>query len=197
MVFTQARLAGVYVIDPQPVGDGRGLFMRTFCQREFAAAGLEAVVAQANVSITYAKGTVRGLHFQYPPAAETKLVRCTRGAMLDVVVDLRPESPTYLEHLAVELTGASGRALYVPERFAHGYQALEDDTETAYLMGAFYTPGAEGGLRHDDPRLAIRWPLPVVHVSKKDLDWPLLARVEPTLRAGMRPNDPSLAHGLG
>jgi dTDP-4-dehydrorhamnose 3,5-epimerase len=128
---------------------------------------------------------VRGLHFQYPPAAEAKLIRCSRGGVVDVIVDLRPESPTYLEHVAVELTAANLRSLYVPRRFAHGYQALEDNTEVTYLVDEFYTPEAEGGLAHDDPRLAIVWPLPVAGISDKDRQWPPLASAEPALRARM------------
>ena len=129
------------------------------------------------------------MHFQFPPAAETKLVRCTRGAILDIIVDLRPESPTYLEHVAVELTADNHRALYVPERFAHGYQVLEDNTETSYQVGEFYTPGAEGGLRYDDPRLGLNWPLPVTEISDKDLAWPLIRR------DGARTDGARCAHG--
>jgi dTDP-4-dehydrorhamnose 3,5-epimerase len=125
------------------------------------------------------------MHFQYPPAAETKVVRCTRGAVLDIIVDLRPESPTYLEHVSVELTADNHRAIYIPERFAHGYQALEDETETSYQVGEFYTPGVEGGLRYDDPALGLTWPLPVSVISEKDSAWPLLADVEPEVRRRM------------
>jgi dTDP-4-dehydrorhamnose 3,5-epimerase len=125
------------------------------------------------------------MHFQYPPAAETKVVRCTRGAVLDIIVDLRPESPTYLEHISVELTADNHRAIYVPERFAHGYQTLEDETETSYQVGEFYTPSAEGGLRYDDPALALAWPLPVGEITEKDAAWPLLAEVETEVRARM------------
>ena len=125
------------------------------------------------------------MHFQFPPAAETKLVRCTRGAILDIIVDLRPESPTYLEHVSVELNAENGRALYVPERFAHGYQVLEDGTETSYQVGEFYTPEAEGGLRYDDPRLALTWPLPVTEISDKDRSWKPLDEVEPEVKRRM------------
>ena len=128
---------------------------------------------------------MRGVHFQYPPAAETKLVRCTRGAVHDVIVDLRPESPTYLGHVSVELTADNHRAIYVPERFGHAYQVLEDDTETSYQVGEFYTPEAEGGLRYDDPLLDLTWPLPVTEMSEKDASWPLLAEAEPELRRRM------------
>jgi dTDP-4-dehydrorhamnose 3,5-epimerase len=125
------------------------------------------------------------MHFQYPPAAESKLVRCTSGAILDVIVDLRPESETYLEHFGAELTAANRRALYVPERFAHGYQTLEDETETSYLVGEFYAPAEEGGLRYDDPRLGLEWPLPATELSDKDRSWRLLAAFEAELRDRM------------
>jgi dTDP-4-dehydrorhamnose 3,5-epimerase len=126
------------------------------------------------------------MHFQFPPAAETKLVRCTRGAILDIIVDLRPESPTYLKHIAVELSQDNHRALYVPERFAHGYQVLADNTETSYHVGEFYTPGSEGGLMYDDPRLGLTWPLPVSVISDKDQSWALLAVQEAELREKMK-----------
>jgi dTDP-4-dehydrorhamnose 3,5-epimerase len=125
------------------------------------------------------------MHFQFPPKAETKLVRCTRGAIIDIIVDLRPESPTYLDHIAVELTAENRRALYVPERFAHGYQVLEDGTETSYQVGEFYAPQQEGGLHHADPRLGLSWPLPVSEISPKDTAWKMLAEVEPEIRRRM------------
>lgn len=178
MIFTETRLAGAFIVDLQLHGDDRGFFARAFCQREFEALGLKTGIAQANISFNYRKGTVRGLHFQQAPHAETKFVRCSRGAILDVIVDLRLESATYLQHVAVELTAENRRGLYVPERFAHGYQVLEDNTETTYQVGEFYTPAAESGLRFDDPRLAIAWPLPVTDISDKDRRWPLLEEVE-------------------
>ena len=168
MIFTETRLKGAFVIDLDRKTDERGFFARAFCQNEFRDHGLKSVIAQANVASNTTKGTVRGMHFQYPPAAETKLVRCTRGAILDIIVDLRPESPTYLEHISVELNEDNMTALYVPERFAHGYQVLRDGTDTSYQVGEFYTPSAEGGLRYDDPRLGLRWPLPVTVISSKD-----------------------------
>ena len=124
VIFTETELRGAFVVDLDRREDSRGFFARTFCQHEFEEHGLKPVIAQANIAFNRRKGTVRGMHFQFPPAAETKLVRCTRGAILDIIVDLRPESPTYLEHVAVELTADNQRALYVPERFAHGYQVL-------------------------------------------------------------------------
>lgn len=185
MVFTETRLKGAFVIDVDPREDERGFFARVFCQREMADHGLKPVIAQANVAFNKRKGTLRGMHFQFPPAAETKLVRCTRGAILDIIVDLRPESPTYLQHVAVELTADNHRSLYVPERFAHGYQALDDATETSYQVGEFYTPGAEGGLHHADPRLGLAWPLRVTVISGKDASWNHLDEVEPELKQRM------------
>jgi dTDP-4-dehydrorhamnose 3,5-epimerase len=189
VIFTETRLAGAFVIDLERREDGRGFFARTFCQHEFEEHGLKPVIAQANLAFNKRKGTLRGMHFQYPPAAETKLVRCTRGAILDVIVDLRPESKTYLEHVAVELSAHDYRALYVPERFAHGYQVLEDVTETTYQVGEFYTPSAEGGLRYDDPRLGLSWPLPVAEISDKDRDWALLDEIEGEVRQRMAVSD--------
>jgi dTDP-4-dehydrorhamnose 3,5-epimerase len=125
------------------------------------------------------------MHFQYPPAAESKLVRCTRGAILDIIVDLRPESPTYLEHVSVELNADNMSALYVPERFAHGYQVLCDNTDTSYQVGEFYTPSAEGGLRHDDPRLGLKWPLPVSVISSKDQAFRPLYEIEDEVKRRM------------
>lgn len=185
MIFTETRLSGAFFLDLESRHDDRGFFARVFCQREFAARGLKPDVAQASIAFNRHKGTVRGLHFQYPPAAETKLVRCTRGSFFDVIVDLRPESPTYLQHLAVELTAENRRAVYVPERFAHGYQVLEDNSELTYHVSEFYTPAAEGGITYDDPRLAITWPLEASNVSDKDRAWRPLALVEPDLRMRM------------
>ena len=146
MIFLETKLKGALILDLDRREDNRGFFARVFCQREFAEHGLKPLIAQANIAFNKKKGTLRGMHFQFPPAAETKLVRCTRGAILDIIVDLRPESPTYLQHIAVELSEDNSRALYVPERFAHGYQVLRDKTETSYQVGEFYTPGSEGGL---------------------------------------------------
>jgi dTDP-4-dehydrorhamnose 3,5-epimerase len=185
MIFTETRLAGAFVIDVERRQDERGFFARAFCQEEFARHGLEPVIAQANIASNRIRGTLRGMHFQFPPAAETKLVRATRGAILDIIVDLRPESPTFLEHVAVELTEDNHRLLYVPERFAHGYQVLADGTETSYQVGEFYAPHAEGGLPYSDPRLRLPWPLPVTAISPKDAAWPPLSEVEPEIRRRM------------
>jgi dTDP-4-dehydrorhamnose 3,5-epimerase len=185
MIFTETKLRGAFILDVDRKADNRGFFARVFCQHEFSEHGLKPVIAQANIAFNRRAGTMRGMHFQYPPAEETKLVRATRGGILDVIVDLRPESPTYLEHVAVELTASNHRALYVPERFAHGYQVLEDDTETSYQVGEFYAPGHEGGLMYDDPALGISWPLPVTEISEKDRGWDTLSEAEAAVRAGM------------
>ena len=146
---------------------------------------MKPVIAQANIAFNIKKGTVRGMHFQFPPAAETKLVRATRGAILDIIVDLRPESPTFLQSVAVELTEDNHRALYVPERFAHGYQVLADKTETSYQVGEFYAPGTEGGLLYNDARLKLEWPLPLTVISPKDAVWPSLDAQETRIRERM------------
>ena len=186
MIFTETKLKGAFAIDLERRQDTRGYFARGFCQQEFKAHGLKPVIAQGNIAHNIRKGTIRGMHFQYPPAAETKLVRCTRGAIIDIIVDLRPESPTYLQHAAVELDEDNQRALYVPERFAHGYQVLRDNTDTSYSVGEFYTPNAEGGLMYNDPLLGLRWPLPVTVVSEKDQKFPLLAEIESELQRKMQ-----------
>jgi dTDP-4-dehydrorhamnose 3,5-epimerase len=185
VIFTETHLPGAFIIDPERREDNRGYFARAFCQHEFEAHGLKPVIAQANVAYNRVAGTLRGMHFQFPPAAETKVVKCVRGAIVDIIVDLRPESPTYLQHVAVELNEDNGRALYVPERFAHGYQTLVDGTETSYFVGEFYTPEAEGGLSPTDPGLGLSWPAPVSEISEKDAKWAPLDEVEPELRRRM------------
>lgn len=185
MIFTETSLPGAFVIDLERREDSRGYFARTFCQHELAEHGLKPVIAQANAAYNITAGTVRGMHFQFPPRAETKIVRCTRGAIVDIIVDLRPESPTYLQSVSVELNEENGRALYVPERFAHGYQTLLDGTETSYQVGEFYAPETEGGLAYDDPRLGLAWPLPVAAISEKDAQWQPLEVVEPEVRRRM------------
>lgn len=173
MIFKETEIKGVYVIDLEPRTDHRGGFARTFCAREFEAHGLRPVVAQCNLSYNHQRGVLRGMHYQVAPATEAKLVRCTRGAIYDVVIDLRPGSPTRGAHVGVELTAESRRALYVPELFAHGYQTLTDDAEVFYQVSEFYAPGHERGVRYDDPAFGIRWPLPVSEISEKDASWPL------------------------
>jgi len=185
VIFTETKLKGAFVLDLERRDDDRGFFARAFCQKEFAEHGLKPVIAQGNIAFNKSKGTVRGMHFQFPPHAETKLVRATRGAILDIIVDLRPESPTFLTSVAVELSADNHRALYVPERFAHGYQALEDGTETSYQVGEFYAPGTEGGLSPFDPRLELVWPLKVTVISPKDAAWKPLAEVEAEVKRKM------------
>ena len=174
MRFTAANLEGAWVVEPELHEDSRGGFARTFCAREFRSHGLVESFVQCNISWNARAGTFRGLHYQLPPSCEVKLVRCTAGSLWDVIVDLRPDSPTYLRHIGVELTAKNRRALYIPEMFAHGFQTLEDGTEIFYQMGEFYAPKLAGGLRYDDPKLGIKWPLPVASISDKDLGWTLL-----------------------
>jgi dTDP-4-dehydrorhamnose 3,5-epimerase len=174
MRFTATKLAGACIIEPQPREDSRGLFARTYCAREFREQGMLDSFVQCNTSWNARKGTVRGLHYQLPPSSEVKLVRCTAGSLWDVIVDLRPDSPTYLQHVAIELSARNRSALYIPEMFAHGFQALEDATEVFYQMSDFYTPKLARGVRYDDPRIAIQWPLPVSSISDQDLSWTLL-----------------------
>ena len=185
MIFTETRLKGAFIIDLERREDERGFFARAFCQNEFSDYGLKPVIAQANIASNLRKGTLRGMHFQYPPKAETKLVRCTRGAILDIIVDLRPESRTFLDHIAIELNHDNMTALYVPERFAHGYQALQDGTDTSYQVGEFYAPNAEGGLRYDDPQLDLHWPLPVSVISPKDQAFRPFREIEGELKHRM------------
>jgi dTDP-4-dehydrorhamnose 3,5-epimerase len=174
MRFTECEVAGVWLVELEPHTDARGFFARTFCTDEFAAHSLDPAIAQCNVSYSRAAGTIRGLHYQVAPAAETKLVRVTRGAIYDVAVDLRPESPTYRQHVARRLDDQDRAALYVPTGCAHGFQTLVDGTEVEYQMGAPYTPGTDRGIRYNDPALAIDWPLPVTEISDRDANWPLL-----------------------
>jgi dTDP-4-dehydrorhamnose 3,5-epimerase len=178
MHISRTAIPGPAVIELDRLSDERGFFARSFCREEFVAAGLEPAVAQCNLSYNHVAGTLRGMHWQADPAPEAKLVRCTRGAVLDVIVDVRPGSPSYLDHVAVELTAENRRALYVPPHFAHGYLTLVDGTEVTYQVSAPYTPGAEQGLRYDDPALAIAWPRAVTTISAKDAAWPLLQQVE-------------------
>lgn len=174
MRFTELSLAGVYVIDVEERADSRGFFARRFCAREFAAHGLATEIVQTNLSLSFRAGTIRGLHYQRHPSREAKHVRCVAGAIWDVVVDLRPNSPTYLRSVGVELTAANRRAIYVPAACAHGYQTLVDDSSVEYDVFDFYAPDLEGGLRHDDPRLGVEWPLRTTEISDKDLAWSLI-----------------------
>ena len=178
MRFTETAIAGAWMIAPTPFEDDRGRFMRAWCAQEFKDHGLEFVPVQANMGFSRRKGTVRGMHLQDAPALEAKLVRCTRGAIFDVVLDLRPESPSYGEWHGTELSAENGRMLYVPERCAHGLQTLADDTEIHYLTSGFYGPASVRGRRFDDPAFNIRWPLAPTVVSEQDLNWPLVKRWE-------------------
>lgn len=172
MIFTPTRLAGVTLVDAERHEDERGFFTRTWCAREFAAQGLSPTLAQCSLSRTKRAGTVRGMHFQRPPHEEEKLVRCARGAIWDVVLDLRPSSPTFRQWQGFELTDANGRAVYVPKGVAHGFQTLSDETEVTYQISEFYAPEAAGGVRYDDPAFAIDWPRPVTTLSPRDRSWP-------------------------
>lgn len=174
MLFTPTDIAPATIIEPDPKEDARGFFTRTFDRVQFEARGLDPAVEQCNLSFNHKAGTLRGMHLQIAPAYEAKLVRCTRGAIVDIIVDYRPDSPTYLQHVAVELTAENRRALYVPPMFAHGYQTLVDGTETLYQVSGAYSPQHERGLRYDDPALNLPWPLPVSVISDKDSSWPLL-----------------------
>ena len=175
MRFIETRLLGAFIIELDRRGDERGFFARTWCAKEFAAHGIDVAMLQGNLSTNLKRGTLRGMHFQAAPHQEDKLVRCTRGAIFDVIVDMRPQSPTYREWIGVELTADNYRMLFVPKDFAHGYQTLIDHAEVNYLVSAEYVPAASRGLRHNDPALGITWPLPVTAISDADRSWPLLA----------------------
>ena len=168
MIFTELPLAGAFVIDLEPRRDERGFFARSFCVREFEQHGLETGLVQANLSQNVRRGTVRGMHYQRAPRAEVKLVRCVNGAVFDAIIDLRPDSPTYLGWTGVELTRENRRMLYVPKGFAHGYQALADDSEVFYLVTEFYSPADEAAIRWNDPLFGIQWPLADTILSPKD-----------------------------
>lgn len=172
--FEPTPLSGLAVVYGQPRVDERGRFVRVFCAQEFAALRAGLRIVQVNLSRTTRRGTVRGMHFQRGPGADAKLVRCVRGAVYDVAVDLRPGSPTFLRWVAVELSAEAENAVFIPEGFAHGFQALSDGTELLYLHTAAYAPDCEGGVRYDDQRLAIEWPLPVAAVSARDRSFPLI-----------------------
>lgn len=172
MIFHETKLKGAYVVDLEKSEDQRGFFARLFCCREFERLGLQSAMVQANLSYNAKAGTLRGMHFQFPPQGESKLVRCVRGAVWDVIVDLRKESPTFLDHFGVALSATNGRAIYIPENFAHGTQALVNHSELLYMMGNYYSPECTSGLRYNDPVLSIRWPLPVSAITDKDLLWP-------------------------
>lgn len=173
MFFTETELKGAFVIDVNKLNDNRGFFGRTWCQEEMEAHGLNGNVVQSNTSFNIHKGTLRGMHYQKHPYEETKLVRCTKGSVYDVIVDLRPDSPTFKKWLGVQLSENDHRMIYVPEKFAHGYLTLEDNSEVTYLVTQFHKPGSEGGLRWNDPEIGITWPNKINIISEKDKNHPL------------------------
>jgi dTDP-4-dehydrorhamnose 3,5-epimerase len=174
MIITKTPIADVAIIELELREDDRGFFARTFDVAEFEAAGLNPAVEQCNMSYNHKAGTLRGMHYQLEYAPEVKLIRCVRGAVVDQIVDMRPDSPTYLQHVSVELTAENRKALYVPAMFAHGFQTLVDDTEVMYQVTGKYTPDAERGQRYSDPALGLTWPLEVTVISGKDAAWPLM-----------------------
>ena len=173
MIFHETRLSGAFVIDLEKYEDERGFFARSWCCEEFEHQGLNNRLVQCNISFNNKKGTVRGMHYQTPPFAEAKLVRCTRGSLVDVIVDLRPSSPTFLQQTAVRMNESNRLALYVPEGFAHGFQTLADDTEVFYQMSQFYSPEHAFGICWNDPILNITWPEPISIIAEKDLSYPI------------------------
>ncbi len=172
MTFTPTIFADAWLLDPHRFEDERGFFARTWCRRDFEQRGLEAAVAQCSIAFNHRRGTLRGMHFQAPPHEEVKLVRCTMGAIYDVILDLRPDSPTYLKHQGFELSAENRRQLYIPRGFAHGYLTLSDRAEVAYQMSQFYHPDAGRGVRWNDPAFAIHWPAPVNVINQRDADYP-------------------------
>ena len=172
MIFTETKLKGVYIIDVKRMDDERGFFGRSWCRKEFDFYGLNSNAVQANVSYNKKKATLRGMHYQKAPFSETKTIRCTSGAIYDVVMDLRHDSETYLEWFGIELTDESFRMLYVPEGFAHGFITLKDHSSVHYMVTAFYNPAAEAGIRYDDPTFNVTWPVQPLIVSEKDRNHP-------------------------
>jgi|SRR3989344_9354067 len=173
MKFIETKLKGAYIIEPERLEDERGFFARTFCQKEFETHSLNPRLAQCSISYNKRKGTLRGMHYQIAPMAEAKIIRCTMGAIYDVIIDLRPKSPTYCQWLAVELSGDNRKLLYIPEGFAHGFQTLEDDTEVFYQISEFYAPEYSHGVRWDDPAFGIEWPGDNTILSERDRNYPL------------------------
>jgi dTDP-4-dehydrorhamnose 3,5-epimerase len=172
MRFIPTRLEGVFLIEPEPAHDARGFFARTFCIQEFEAQKLETRFVQHSLSFNARRGTLRGMHFQREPHGEVKVVTCVKGGIRDVLIDLRPSSPTYRAWEGFDLTADNRRSLYIPKGFAHGFQTLEDETEVTYLISEFHAPAAAAGLRYDDPAFGIEWPLPVTVISPRDVSWP-------------------------
>jgi dTDP-4-dehydrorhamnose 3,5-epimerase len=174
VIFTETPLAGAFVIDLERIEDDRGFFARAWAEDEFEAHGLNATIAQTNMSKTLTAGTFRGFHWQDPPFGEAKTVRCVAGSVFDCIIDMRPDSVTYRQWFGVELSANNGRMLYIPEQFANGFLITEDNTVLLYNVTRPFQPGNERGVRHDDPTLAAEWPHPVEHVSDKDAAWPHL-----------------------
>lgn len=172
MIFIETKLKGAYIIEPERLVDTRGFFARTWCKREFNAHGLNSNLAQCNISFNKKKGTIRGMHYQVEPFEEAKLVRCTRGAIWDVIIDLKADSPTFKKWYAVELTAENHKMLYIPESFAHGFQALEENTEVFYQMSEYYSPECSRGVRWNDPVFSIEWPEVEIIISDKDRQYP-------------------------
>jgi dTDP-4-dehydrorhamnose 3,5-epimerase len=172
MIFHELDIPGAFLIEPERKEDRRGFFARTYCRHELEERGLDPAVVQCNISVNRRRGTVRGMHWQAEPHPEVKLVRCTAGAIHDVILDLRPESPTFKQHLGIDLDADNRLSLYIPKGLAHGFQSLADDTEVFYQMSEFYHPELARGVRWNDPAFSITWPLPVTEISEKDLGFP-------------------------
>lgn len=173
MIFKETDLSGACIVEIEKLNDNRGFFARGWCQREFSEQGLNPNLVQSNISYNISRGTLRGMHYQTTPHEETKLIRCTKGAIFDVIIDLRPESSTYMDWFGIELNESNYKMLFVPEQFAHGFITLEDETEIMYHVSEFYAPGFEDGIRYDDPAFNIEWPIEVEVISEKDKNWPL------------------------
>lgn len=171
MIFKQTRLKGAYIIKIETIKDERGFFARTWCEEEFKKFDLNTRLAQCNISFNKKKGTLRGMHYQLPPYEETKLVRCIKGSIYDVIIDIRPDSSTFMQYITVELTEKNRKMLYIPEGFAHGFQTLEDNTEVFYQMSEFYHPEYARGIRWDDPAFNIKWPKEPEVLGQKDKNW--------------------------
>jgi len=178
MIFTETTLNDAYTIEPERIEDSRGFFARTFCEREFLECGIVFKPVQTNLSYNRKKHTLRGMHFQALPFEEAKLVQCIQGAIFDVIIDLRPDSSTFNRWTAVELSDSNRKMIYIPKGFAHGFMTLQDETEVSYLMSEYYTPGADRGIRWDDPAFNIDWPADIAVISEKDKNWPAYQTIE-------------------
>lgn len=172
MIFTETKLKGAFVVEPELLEDERGFFARSWCRREFENQGLNPNLVQCNISFNRKKGTLRGMHYQAPPNVEAKLVRCTMGAVYDVIIDLRPDSSTFKQWISVEMTSENRKMIYIPEHFAHGFITLEDNTEVFYQMSEFYAPDSARGIRWNDPAFNIQWPIEAVTLSERDRNFP-------------------------